>query len=76
MAKPVLTVTNPVLLWLFRHGWEDPDWGRRPMDQLTIALAIHDLAAKMEDEDTRKQIQRIAAKEVTKVAQIVVKESQ
>ena len=46
------------------------------MDQLTIALAIHDLAAKMEDEDTRKQIQRIAAKEVTKVAQIVVKESQ
>ena len=75
MAKklPIATVTNPVLLWLFRHGWEDPDWGHSTMDQLTIALAVHDLAGKMADVDARKQIQNLAAKTVAKVAQEIVK---
>ena len=26
LSTPILTVTNPILLWLFRHGWEDPEW--------------------------------------------------
>ena len=72
---PVATVTNPVLLWLFRHGWEDPTWGRSSMDQITIGLAIHELAAKVSDRDAGKQIQSIAAKAVAKAAQIAVKES-
>jgi hypothetical protein len=78
MAKkdvPIATVTNPILLWLFRHGWEDPGWGQSPMDRLTIALAIHDLAAKVADRDARKQIQSVAARAVAKAAQAVVKES-
>jgi hypothetical protein len=24
----MLVVTNLILLWFFKHGWEDPGWGR------------------------------------------------
>jgi hypothetical protein len=73
---PTLVVTDPWLLWLFKHGWEDPDWGKRPTDQVTIAIAIHELATKIADEEMRKQIQGSAARLMVNTAQVVVKESQ
>lgn len=35
---PLAAVTNPILLWLFKHGWEDPDWGCLPVNQVAIGL--------------------------------------
>jgi hypothetical protein len=75
MDTRIAAVTNPVLLWLFRHGWEDPNWGQHSMDQITIGLAIHALAAKISDPTAAKAIQKIAAQAVTKTAQNAVKES-
>ena len=34
----MLVVTNPILLWLFKHGWEDPGWGRDDASQILILL--------------------------------------
>jgi hypothetical protein len=59
---PILTVTNPVLLWLFRHGWEDPGWGRTPVGQIAIASTVYELANQLGDAAVRKQIQAGAAK--------------
>jgi hypothetical protein len=67
------TVTNPILLWLFRHGWEDPGWGHSRMDQITIGLAIHDLAAKLDDERLGLEIRQMAQKHVAKIAQEIAK---
>jgi hypothetical protein len=72
---PILAVTNPILLWLFRHGWEDPDWGQSVADQHIIALAIHGLASKIADADTRKEIESAAARAVVKTAEQVAKAS-
>lgn len=41
----------------FRGHWEDPEWGRRPVDQVLINLTIHELANTITDEETRRQIQ-------------------
>ena len=65
---PILTVTNPILLWLFKHGWEDPNWGQSHVGQIAIASAIHELAGQINDADMRKQIQAGAAKSMAKVA--------
>ena len=40
----MLAVTNPILLWLFKHGWEDPGWGRDDASQISILSALHALA--------------------------------
>jgi hypothetical protein len=73
---PTLVVTNPWLLWLFQHGWEDPNWGKRAPDQVTIAIAIHELAAKVADVEMRNRIQSSAARLMVTAAQVVEKESQ
>ena len=70
---PVATVTNPILLWLFKHGWEDPEWGRMPINQVTLGLALHDLGAKLADRDLQEQVRAIAQKVVAENAQRVVK---
>lgn len=70
---PTASVTNPILLWLFKHGWEDPEWGRMPLNQVTLGLALHDLGAKIADRDLSAQIQAIAQKVVAENAQRVVK---
>lgn len=41
----------------FRGHWEDPEWGRRPVDQVLINLTIHELANGITDEEVRQQIQ-------------------
>jgi hypothetical protein len=65
----ILTVTNPILLWLFRHGWEDPEWGRTPAGQIAAANTIYELANLVEDVDVRKQIQVGAAKAIAVTAE-------
>ncbi len=66
---PILTVTNPILLWLYRHGWEDPDWGRTPVGQVAIATAIYDMASQLDNGELRGQIQQGAAKAIAGAAE-------
>ena len=72
---PELVVTNPIWLWMFRHGVEDPNWGRRPIDQHALAVTIHELAGKINDVEMSKQIQGSAAKLLLDTAQSIVKKS-
>ena len=73
MEKPALVVRDPVLLSLFLHGYEDLTWGR---DQLVIAMVIHDLGAKIANEEMRREIQSSAARLMVHSAQDMVKASQ
>ena len=59
---PTLVVTNPILLWLFKHGWEDPGWGHMPSNQIALGLILHDLGNKVADRDLQEQVQAIAQK--------------
>jgi len=70
---PVATVTNPVLLWLFKHGWEDPSWGRMPINQVALGLVLHEISTKIADQALQEQVQVIAEKVVTANAQRAVK---
>ena len=70
---PIATVTNPILLWLFKHGWEDPSWGHMPINQAALGLVLHDLSAKVADRALQEQIQAIAQKMVAENAQRIVK---
>ena len=54
---PVLVVTNPVWISMFRRGAEDPHWGRRPIDQHAIAMSIHELANSVVNEEERTALQ-------------------
>jgi hypothetical protein len=66
---PLWTVTNPILLWLFRHGWEDPEWGRTPVGQVALATAIYDMAGQIGEVEVRRQIQGGAAKAMSMAAE-------
>lgn len=65
---PTAVTSNPWLLWLFAHGWEDPGWGRTPVGQVAIAAAIHELAGRLTDEGIKKQIQVATGHLVASVA--------
>jgi hypothetical protein len=66
-------VTNPILLWLFKHGWEDPDWGNLPVNQVALGLILHDLGGKLADPDLQEQVQEIAQKVITENSRSVIK---
>lgn len=68
---PMSVVTNPIWLWLFKHGWEDPEWGRRPVDQIGIQLALHDLAGMIADEKVRTGIQSTLDSAIAKTARAI-----
>ncbi|SUS05694.1 conserved hypothetical protein [uncultured Defluviicoccus sp.] len=70
---PVATVTNPILLWLFKHGWEDPSWGHTPINQAALGLVLHDLSTKVANRALQEQIQTIAQQIVAENAKIIVK---
>ena len=70
---PIDTVRNPILLWLFKHGWEDPGWGQMPINQVALGLVLHDVASKLADKALQEQVQAIAEKVVAKNAQRAVK---
>ena len=68
--------TNPVLLWFWRHGGEDPDWGKliaSKIGQITTALTIYELAGDIVDEEIRQQIQFYATETVNKLAHEAMK---
>ncbi len=59
----ILHITN------YFHGhWEDPGWGRMPVNQLLIGLTIHELANGIEDAELRGQIHAAAEKAIAKNA--------
>lgn len=62
----ILQITN-----CFHGHWEDPEWGRRPANQVLIALAIRDLAAGVADGALQKQILDAADKSIAKNAAAV-----
>lgn len=64
-----LGVTNLFLLWLYEHGWEDPDWGQSDVGQISIVSAIHELANQITDSEIRTQIQKVAAKSIATTAE-------
>jgi hypothetical protein len=64
----MLVVTNPILLWLFKHGWEDPGWGRDDASQISILSAVHALADQIADTELRTQVKKIAADGLLAVA--------
>ncbi len=54
----------------FFHGhWEDPEWGKRPMNQLLIQLSTHTLASGIEDKRVRTAIQGSLEKSMAGLAQ-------
>ncbi|SEA63142.1 hypothetical protein SAMN05216411_11554 [Nitrosospira multiformis] len=72
---PELVTINPIWLWMFRHAIEDLNWGKRPIDQHTLAITIYELAGKIEDLEMRKQIQASAAKHLLNTAQYIARNS-
>lgn len=62
----ILQITN-----CFHGHWEDPERGRRPANQVLIALAIRDLAAGVADGALQKQILEAADKAIAKNAAAV-----
>jgi hypothetical protein len=66
---PISAATNPILLWLFKHGLEDLDWGKHTLDQLTIALTIRGLASMIADRDAGEELQRIAEKTASELSE-------
>ena len=69
---PELVVRDPILLWLFNHGWEEPGWGQTDANQLTLAVAINQLAARFTDAGTRTAIQSATSKAVSSLSQKIV----
>jgi hypothetical protein len=63
----MLVVTNPILLWLFKHGWEDPGWGRDDASH-SILSAVHALADQISDTELRAQVKKLSSKGIAKVA--------
>lgn len=52
------------------HGhWEDPEWGKLPVNQLLMGLAIRELASGIQDPEVRSQIHAAADRVVAKNSQ-------
>lgn len=71
---PTASVTNPILLWLFKQGWEDPGWGHLPVNQVALGLILHDLGNKLSDRELQEQVLEIAEKVIATNACSVVKQ--
>jgi hypothetical protein len=56
------TGTNPILLRLFKLGWDDPSWGQLPVNQVAIGMILRDLGYKLADRSLQEQVQEIAQK--------------
>jgi len=75
VGDPQIRMTNLIALKIIEQGGEDPTWGTRPIDQVTIGLAIHEFASKINDEPARKAIKFAAAGLVAKNAKSIAAES-
>lgn len=72
---PTLVVTNPVWLRMFNLGWEDPGWGKRTIDQHTIATAIHEISSLITDDETRKEFQNASSRMLLATSQRMIREA-
>ncbi len=72
LRLPMLTVTNPVLLWLFKHGWEDPEWGRMPVNQVALGLVIQEIGTRLADPGAREQVLAIGARVIAENAKEIM----
>lgn len=55
------------------HGhWEDPEWGRRPMNQVLVLLGSHILADGIADEAARQRVQSTIEKAMTDATQEII----
>jgi hypothetical protein len=48
------------ILWLthyFNGHWEDPEWGKSEVGQLTLKLAMYEMAGKINDAALARQLQ-------------------
>jgi hypothetical protein len=64
----ILHITN------YFHGhWEDPEWGKRPENQLLIGLAIRALAGGIQDSKSRDQIHAGISEVIAKNGQVVAR---
>lgn len=68
----VLEVINPLLLWFYRHGGEDPGWGRREEEQVAIATAVYGLAGQIASSETREKLRALAASAILEAAKNLV----
>jgi hypothetical protein len=73
---PILTAINPIWLWLFKHGYESPDWGKRAIDQHNIAITIHELAGAITDSQVKNELRNITAKLILATSEQMVRDSQ
>jgi hypothetical protein len=75
VGDPQIRNWNPWQLIFWLIGGEDPTWGTRSIDQVTLGLAIHEFATKVTDEPARKAIKAAAATVIAKNANAVAGES-
>ncbi len=73
LTTPVAEETNPILLWLYKHGWESPEWGKRPANQVALGLALHDLIERVSNEKLKGQMQVLAQQVVAENAVLITK---
>jgi len=59
----ILQITN-----YFDGHWEDPEWGRMPINQVLVGLAIRELANGIHDGELRGQIHAATDKAIAKSA--------
>jgi len=59
----ILQVTN-----YFDGHWEDPDWGRAPINQVLVGLTLRELANGLQDAEARSQIHAAADRAIAKMA--------
>lgn len=50
----------------FNGHWEDPEWGRMPLTQVLVAVAIRELGEGIQDATLRGQIQGAANQVIAK----------
>jgi len=66
---PTLAVTNPVLLRLFELGFEEIIDPNNPYHQISLNLAIHEMAKLISDRAVRDEIQNAMNKSIVNIAQ-------
>jgi hypothetical protein len=66
-----LIIRNPVLLWFYRHGGEDPGWGKTPGGQAALAVALHELAGEVTDESLRHELQTVSGRLVAQAGRAI-----
>lgn len=65
----LLQITN-----YFNGHWEDPDWGRRPINQILVQLSALTLAEGIEDAGVRAEVHGAISKGIATSAQALARQ--